>query len=207
MGQPGPTPTSALYDGCWSSDPVSPPPPPFPPQLKYRESSSHTIQKLEVTALYAALDDDVQHNIFNPAPPNTRKCIVATNIAETSVTIPGIVYVVDCGYHKRDFYDPTHSANSLIVVPTSKMTAQQRAGRAGRTRPGKCFRLYTELAFQDACPDECRPAMQRSNLASVAPMRDQTFALRGGGGGVGTRPRYSVVCLWRRLLASRHCSF
>lgn len=93
--------------------------------------------------------------IFEPAPTNPnpkgrpgRKVVVSTNIAETSLTIDGIVYVVDPGFSKQKVYNPRVRVESLLVSPISKASAQQRAGRAGRTRPGKCFRLYTEEAFK-----------------------------------------------------------
>ncbi|KAL4639747.1 hypothetical protein ACB092_03G240300 [Castanea dentata] len=74
--------------------------------------------------------------------------ILATNIAETSVTIPGIKYVIDPGFVKARSYDPPKGMESLIIVPTSKSQALQRSGRAGREGPGKCFRLYPEGEFE-----------------------------------------------------------
>ena len=117
--------------------------------------------------LFAALEDRQQSTVFEACPDNFRKCIVATNIAETSLTIHGVKYVIDAGFQKRDFYDPVSDADTLVVTPISKMTAQQRAGRAGRTAPGTCFRLYTELAFQEECHDQEWPTMQRCNLVAV----------------------------------------
>ena len=78
----------------------------------------------------------------------SRKVVVATNIAETSITINGVVYVVDPGFSKQKVYNPRIRVESLLVSPISKASARQRAGRAGRTRPGKCFRLYPEEAFE-----------------------------------------------------------
>lgn len=69
--------------------------------------------------------------------------MVATNIAETSITINGIVFVIDCAFVKLRAYNPHNAIESLVVTPISKASASQRAGRAGRNRPGKCFRLYT----------------------------------------------------------------
>lgn len=69
--------------------------------------------------------------------------MVATNIAETSITINGIVFVIDCAFVKLRAYNPGTAIESLVVTPISKASASQRAGRAGRNRPGKCFRLYT----------------------------------------------------------------
>ena len=77
----------------------------------------------------------------------SRKVVIATNIAETSITINGVVYVIDPGFSKQKVYNPRIRVESLLVTPISKASARQRAGRAGRTRPGKCFRLYTEESF------------------------------------------------------------
>lgn len=114
--------------------------------------------------LYAGLSSDDQMYVFEPAPENTRKVIISTNIAEASVTINGIVYVIDCGYVKLRAYNPTNGIEILTAVPVSKASATQRAGRAGRTRPGKCYRLFTEDAF-DALEESTVPEIQRSNLA------------------------------------------
>lgn len=114
--------------------------------------------------LYAGLSTEQQMYVFDKAPENHRKVIFATNIAEASVTIDGIVYVVDCGFVKLRAYDPRTGIESLTATPVSKASAAQRAGRAGRTRPGKCFRLYTEEIY-DSLPDANIPEIQRSNLA------------------------------------------
>ena len=116
--------------------------------------------------LYSGLTADQQMYVFEPAPENTRKVIVSTNIAEASVTIDGIVNVVDCGYAKLRAYNPTTGIETLTGVPISKAAAVQRAGRAGRTKPGKCFRLYTQQAYE-SFPDATVPEIQRSNLAPV----------------------------------------
>jgi pre-mRNA-splicing factor ATP-dependent RNA helicase DHX15/PRP43 len=124
--------------------------------------------------LYGTLPPAQQQKIFDPAPPPRkpggragRKCIVATNIAETSLTIDGIVYVVDPGFSKQKVYNPRIRVESLLVSPISKASAQQRAGRAGRTRPGKCFRLYTEGAFKKELIEQTYPEVLRSNLSST----------------------------------------
>jgi pre-mRNA-splicing factor ATP-dependent RNA helicase DHX15/PRP43 len=124
--------------------------------------------------LYGTLPPAQQQRIFDPAPPPTkpggrpgRKCIVSTNIAETSLTIDGIVYVVDPGFYKQKVYNPRIRVESLLVSPISKASAQQRAGRAGRTRPGKCFRLYTEAAFKKELIEQTYPEILRSNLSST----------------------------------------
>lgn len=129
---------------------------------------------LKCYPLYGTLPPAQQQKIFEPAPPPHRnggrpgrKCIVATNIAETSLTIDGIVYVVDPGFSKQKVYNPRIRVESLLVSPISKASAQQRAGRAGRTRPGKCFRLYTEGAFKKELIEQTYPEVLRSNLSST----------------------------------------
>lgn len=92
---------------------------------------------------------------------------MSTNIAETSLTIDGVVFVIDPGFAKQKVYNPRIRVESLLVSPISKASAQQRAGRAGRTRPGKCFRLYTEKAYKNEMQDNTYPEILRSNLGSV----------------------------------------
>lgn len=123
-------------------------------------------QALLPLPLYSGLTADQQMYVFEPAPENTRKVIVSTNIAEASITIDGIVYVVDCGFAKLRAYNPSTGIETLTGVPISKAAAIQRAGRAGRTKPGKCFRLYTQQAYE-SFPDATVPEIQRSNLAPV----------------------------------------
>ncbi|KAJ9141875.1 p-loop containing nucleoside triphosphate hydrolase protein [Pleurostoma richardsiae] len=114
--------------------------------------------------LYAGLPTEQQMCVFEDAPENTRKVIFSTNIAEASVTIEGIVYVVDSGFVKLRAYNPKTGIETLTATPVSKAAAAQRAGRAGRTRPGKCFRLYTEEAYL-TLPEANVPEIQRSNVA------------------------------------------
>lgn len=108
---------------------------------------------ISVIPLYSTLPPQQQNRIFDDAPgPNRkgkpgRKVVVSTNIAETSLTIDGVVYVVDPGLSKQKVYNPRLRIESLLVSPISRASAKQRAGRAGRTRPGKCFRLFTESSF------------------------------------------------------------
>uniref|UniRef100_A0A2N9FSE1 RNA helicase n=1 Tax=Fagus sylvatica TaxID=28930 RepID=A0A2N9FSE1_FAGSY len=103
--------------------------------------------------------------VFSPSPPNCRRFIVATNIAETSLTVDGVVYVIDSGYVKQRQYNPSTGMYSLDVVQISKVQANQRAGRAGRTRPGKCYRLYPSILYHDDFLDVTVPEIQRSSLA------------------------------------------
>lgn len=129
---------------------------------------------MKVYPLYGTLPPAQQQRIFDKAPDALRKggrpgrkCIVSTNIAETSLTIDGIVYVVDPGFSKQKIYNPRSRVESLLVSPISKASAQQRAGRAGRTRPGKCFRLYTEVAFKKELIEQTYPEILRSNLSNT----------------------------------------
>jgi pre-mRNA-splicing factor ATP-dependent RNA helicase DHX15/PRP43 len=133
-----------------------------------------SVGPLTCIPLYSSLPPQQQQRIFDPAPPPRvpngppgRKVIVSTNIAETSLTIDGIVYVVDPGFSKQKLYNPRIRVESLLVSPISKASAQQRAGRAGRTRPGKCFRLYTEKDFMKELEEQTHPEILRSNLANT----------------------------------------
>ncbi|KAL2928776.1 putative pre-mRNA-splicing factor ATP-dependent RNA helicase DEAH5 [Bienertia sinuspersici] len=106
----------------------------------------------------------MQSRIFDPAPPGKRKVVVATNIAEASLTIDGIFYVVDPGFAKQNVYNPKQGLDSLVITPISQASAKQRAGRAGRTGPGKCYRLYTESAYWNEMSPTSTPEIQRINL-------------------------------------------
>ncbi|KAI0025682.1 P-loop containing nucleoside triphosphate hydrolase protein [Xylariomycetidae sp. FL0641] len=121
-------------------------------------------QSILALPLYAGLSTEQQDFVFDPTPEHTRKVVISTNIAEASVTIDGIVYVIDSGFVKLRAYDPKTGIDSLTTTPVSKASAAQRAGRAGRTRPGKCFRLHTEEAFL-TLPEVNVPEIQRTNLA------------------------------------------
>ncbi|KAI7483869.1 ATP dependent RNA helicase [Hortaea werneckii] len=123
-----------------------------------------TTDKILALPMYAGLTTEQQMYVFEPAPENHRKVIFSTNIAEASVTIDGIVYVVDCGFVKLRAYNPTTGIETLTPTPVSKASATQRAGRAGRTKAGKCYRLYPEAVFQ-SLPATTVPEIQRSNLA------------------------------------------
>ncbi|KAI6197168.1 hypothetical protein M3Y94_01192300 [Aphelenchoides besseyi] len=123
--------------------------------------------ELIILPVYGALPSDMQTRIFEPAPPGSRKVVIATNIAETSLTIDGIYYVVDPGFVKQKIYNPKSGMDSLVVTPISQAAASQRAGRAGRTGPGKCYRLYTERAFRDEMLPSPIPEIQRTNLAAT----------------------------------------
>lgn len=131
------------------------------------------VGELKCIPLYSTLPPAQQQRIFEPAPPPKangaigRKVVVSTNIAETSLTIDGVVFVIDPGFSKQKVYNPRIRVESLLVSPISKASAQQRAGRAGRTRAGKCFRLYTEKAFKTDMQENTYPEILRSNLGTV----------------------------------------
>ncbi|KAG8825302.1 DEAH-box ATP-dependent RNA helicase prp22 [Serendipita sp. 401] len=125
------------------------------------------VPQLIILPVYSALPSEQQSKIFDPAPPGARKVVLATNIAETSLTIDGIYYVVDPGFFKQNAYDPRVGMDSLVVTPISQAQAQQRKGRAGRTGPGKCYRLYTEVAFRNEMLPASVPEIQRTNLATT----------------------------------------
>ncbi|XP_052735676.1 probable pre-mRNA-splicing factor ATP-dependent RNA helicase DEAH9 isoform X3 [Vigna angularis] len=145
---------------------------------------------LIVLPLYSGLPRADQELVFSPAPRGKRKVVISTNIAETSLTLEGIVYVVDSGFSKQRFYNPISDIENLVVAPISRASARQRAGRAGRVRPGKCYSfsmalccytgifssdmqrdpatpmLYTEEYFLNHMPNAGIPEIQRSNMVS-----------------------------------------
>ncbi|KAH6810279.1 RNA helicase family protein [Perilla frutescens var. frutescens] len=139
--------------------------------LKHRTRGLGTkIAELIICPIYANLPTELQAKIFEPTPEGARKVVLATNIAETSLTIDGIKYVIDPGFSKMKSYNPRTGMESLLVTPISKASANQRAGRSGRTGPGKCFRLYTAYNFQHDLEDNTVPEIQRTNLANVVLM-------------------------------------
>ncbi|KAL9060188.1 MAG: hypothetical protein Q9162_000802 [Coniocarpon cinnabarinum] len=123
--------------------------------------------KLSILPIYSQMPADLQAKIFDKAPPGVRKCIVATNIAETSLTVDGIMYVVDAGFSKLKVYNPRVGMDSLQMTPVSQASAGQRAGRAGRTGPGRAFHLYTERAYKEEFYVQTIPEIQRTNLANT----------------------------------------
>ena len=122
---------------------------------------------LWILPMYSQLPADLQAKIFETTPPGVRKCIVSTNVAETSLTVDGIKYVIDCGFYKLKVYNPRIGMDALLVTPVSKANANQRSGRAGRTGPGHCFRLYTERQYHDELMENSVPELQRANLSNV----------------------------------------
>lgn len=120
-----------------------------------------------ILPIYSQLPSDLQAKIFDPAPPGTRKIVVSTNIAETSLTVDGILYVIDTGYAKMKVYNPKVGMDALTVFPESQAAANQRSGRAGRTGPGTCWRLFTETAFRQEMLLATVPEIQRTNLSNT----------------------------------------
>ncbi|CAB4281095.1 unnamed protein product [Prunus armeniaca] len=136
--------------------------------LKHRTRGLGTkIAELIICPIYANLPTELQGKIFEATPDGARKVVLATNIAETSLTIDGIKYVIDPGFCKMKSYNPRTGMESLLVTPISKASAMQRAGRSGRTGPGKCFRLYTAYNYYNDLDDNTVPEVQRTNLANV----------------------------------------
>ncbi|XP_064405869.1 pre-mRNA-splicing factor ATP-dependent RNA helicase DHX16-like [Halichondria panicea] len=139
--------------------------------LKERTSKlGSKIAELLILPIYANLPSDMQAKIFEPTPPGARKVVLATNIAETSLTIDGIIYIIDPGFCKQNCYNPRTGMESLVIVPCSKASSQQRAGRAGRVAAGKCFRLFTAWAFHNEMEESTIPEIQRTNLGNVVLM-------------------------------------
>jgi pre-mRNA-splicing factor ATP-dependent RNA helicase DHX16 len=125
------------------------------------------MKEMIVVPIYASLPPELQAEIFKPTPIGARKVVLATNIAETSITIDGISYVIDPGFCKMNTYNPRNGLESLSITPCSRASANQRSGRAGRVGPGKCFRLYTSWAFKNEMDENTIPEIQRTNLGNV----------------------------------------
>jgi RNA helicase HrpA len=113
---------------------------------------------LHILPLYGRLSKAEQDAVFPPPPAGKRKIVIATNIAETSITIDGITAVIDSGLSKTNFYNPRTYTSALVEGPISKASANQRKGRAGRTRPGRCYRLYSKRDFEN------RPLFQEDEI-------------------------------------------
>ncbi|OWB63872.1 hypothetical protein B5S29_g4886 [[Candida] boidinii] len=136
-------------------------------RMKVLYNQHDDVPELIILPIYSALPSEMQSRIFEPTPKGKRKVILATNIAETSVTIDGILYVIDPGFVKINVFDPRSGMDSLIISPISKAQANQRAGRAGRTGPGKCYRLYTKTSYEHEMLPNTVPEIQRQNLSNT----------------------------------------
>jgi pre-mRNA-splicing factor ATP-dependent RNA helicase DHX16 len=128
------------------------------------------IPELIICPIYANLPSEQQAKIFEKTPKGARKVVLATNIAETSLTIDGICYVIDTGFNKQKTFNARSGMESLVVTPVSQAAANQRAGRAGRTQPGKCFRLFTAWSFQNELEPNTVPEILRTNMGNVVLM-------------------------------------
>lgn len=137
--------------------------------IKMAEHSSANCHQgpVAVFPLYSALPPSQQRLVFESLPEGTRKIVVATNVAETSLTIDGVVFVIDCGFSKQKVFNPKLRVESLLVTPISQASSRQRCGRAGRTKPGKCFRLYTKKSFDTVLQPNTYPEILRCNLGSI----------------------------------------
>ncbi|PGH06826.1 hypothetical protein AJ80_08099 [Polytolypa hystricis UAMH7299] len=133
---------------------------------EYAVGMDPALPKILVLPLFAALPQVAQQRVFLPAPPRTRKIILATNIAETSVTVSGVRHVVDCGKAKMKQFRTRLGLDSLLVKPVSKSAAIQRKGRAGREAPGQCHRLYTEKDYL-ALQETNTPEILRSDVSQA----------------------------------------
>jgi len=129
--------------------------------------SGKEVSDCMIVPLYGMMQSDDQRNVFDEVPEGCRKLIFSTNIAETSLTVADVGYVIDCGHCKQKNFNPKTGMESLMVTEVSQVQAKQRAGRAGRTRDGKCFRLYSEETYLKSFPKVTVPEILRANLASV----------------------------------------
>ncbi len=133
----------------------------------------HLGSSFEVLALFGRMASHEQQRVFSPGPK--RRVIIATNVAETSITVPRIAAVVDTGLARLSRYNPRTRTKRLPVEDVSQSSANQRAGRAGRVRDGLCIRLFTEDDYLKR-PKFTQPEIQRSNLAEVI-LRMKAFKL------------------------------
>ncbi|CAE6373665.1 unnamed protein product [Rhizoctonia solani] len=122
---------------------------------------------MHIVPLYSLLPSDKQMKVFEPPPEGARLVVVATNVAETSLTIPGIRYVVDTGRAKERRFDTTSGLQSFDISWISKASAAQRSGRAGRTGPGHCYRLYSSALYESHFPTHAKPEIERMPVEGV----------------------------------------
>jgi ATP-dependent RNA helicase DDX35 len=123
-----------------------------------------SLNQLIILPLHSSMPSNQQMAVFDPTPPNYRKIVFATNIAETSVTIEGIAFVIDCGFVKLNYFQVNNHVEYLVTCSISQASANQRAGRAGRTAHGICYRLYTEASYT-ALATNTPSEMQRMDIS------------------------------------------
>jgi ATP-dependent RNA helicase DHR2 len=139
---------------------------------EYASTLGPKLPKVKVFPLFGQLSMEAQHEAFQPIKGgHTRKIVLATNIAETSVTVPGVRYVIDCGKSKVKQFRPRLGMESLLVKPISKSSAIQRTGRAGREGPGKCFRLYTEETYETFYKTDLPEILRTDILSAILTMK------------------------------------
>ena len=160
-----PPPTAAATAAAAAVDAAAPPPSSSESEDAMRARLVN--ESLLLLPMYSTLSAELQARIFEPAGPGQRKCVVSTNVAETSLTVDGIRYVVDCGFAKTNVFNPRVGMDALRLVPISQAAADQRAGRAGRTAAGFCYRLFTDVQFKEEMLTMTVPEIQRTNLAAV----------------------------------------
>ncbi|KAL8771267.1 MAG: hypothetical protein Q9209_003172 [Squamulea sp. 1 TL-2023] len=131
------------------------------------EESTEASSRIHVLPLYSQLQTKEQLRVFDPPPEGSRLIVLATNVAETSLTIPGIRYVFDSGRAKEKKYDQTTGVQSFEIGWISKASASQRAGRAGRTGPGHCYRLYSSAVYERDFQEHAEPEILRTPVEAV----------------------------------------
>lgn len=135
-------------------------------ELLKEQATANDNDHMYILPMYGALNDKELKKAFYSPPKGSRKIILCTNIAETSITVPGITYVIDCGFVKMNFFKPDAQAELFMIVPISKAAAEQRAGRVGRTNEGKIFRLYTEEEY-DKLATHTLPEIRRTDVSTL----------------------------------------
>lgn len=133
-------------------------------ELENLQKIDNTVPNLNVLPIYSSLSNEEQSKVFRITDDNIRKCIIATNIAETSLTFEKVKFVIDSGLMKLKVFNPKLNMDTLNISPISKAQANQRSGRAGRTSNGKAYRLYTLTSFNEEMWSNPIPEIQRSNL-------------------------------------------
>ncbi|KAH8795205.1 ATP-dependent RNA helicase DHX8 [Flagelloscypha sp. PMI_526] len=125
------------------------------------------VPELIMFPIHSALISEVPSRVFKSTPPGARRVVIVTDVVEAKLAFPSIYYVIDPGFSKQNVYDPRLGTDSQLVAPISQAQARQRSGCAGKTGPGKCYRLYTETTFWDEMLPTTIPDIQRTNLTGT----------------------------------------